>query len=55
MKKFLIGLVIEAVFDALLKTLSKMANRSNSKVDDKIVSLIKKERPDIIKELLANV
>ena len=55
MKKFLIGLLIEAVFDALIKSLSKMAHKSNSKVDDKVVRLIKKERSDIIKELLANV
>ncbi len=44
MKKFIAGLLIEAIFDALIKSLSKLANRSNSKVDDKVVGLIKKER-----------
>ncbi len=55
MKKFLIGLLIEAVFDALLKSLNKLAHRSNSKLDDKIVNLIKRERPQIIKELLSSL
>ena len=55
MKKFIIGFVLEAVFDALITALGRLAARSSSKVDDKLVRLIKKERSDIVKEIKQSI
>ena len=51
MKKFIIGLVLETVFDLLLATLQKAAMRSSSNVDDKIVATLAEERDQIIADI----
>ena len=52
MKKFLIGLVLDSVFDALIKALQKLAQRSDSKVDDKLVKVIANEQDSIKADIL---
>ena len=52
MKKFLIGLVLDSVFNALIAALQKAAMRSSSKVDDKLVEVIAAEQDEIKAELL---
>ncbi len=52
MKKFLIGLVLDSVFNALLAALQKAAMRSSSDVDDKLVTVLANEQDDIKAEIL---
>lgn len=55
MKKFFVGLVIDAVFDALIKSLRTLARKSSSKVDDKLVDVIVASRADLISEIKERV
>jgi len=51
-KAFLIRMVVDVAFDEILRALTKVARRSTSSVDDKMVSVIrgsKKEVCDMIK------
>ena len=52
MKKFLIGLVLDSIFDALIKALQKAAMRSSSDIDDKLVAVIAAEQDEIKAEIL---
>ena len=52
MKKFLIKMVLDMVFDALVSALQKKAMQSSSKVDDKMVKVIADEKDNIKAELL---
>ena len=48
MKKFLINLVLESVFDALLRSLQKLSRRSDNKLDDDLLRIIRSHRGQII-------
>ena len=52
MKKFLVGLVLDSVFNALISTLERYSKRSASKVDDKLVQVLIDEGDDIKADLL---
>ncbi len=52
MKKFLIGLLLDSIFNALIGALQKAAMRSTSKVDDKIVEVIAAEQDEIKAEIM---
>lgn len=52
MKKFLIGLVLDSVFNALIGALQKAAMRSSSDVDDKLVQVIANEQDEIKAEIM---
>lgn len=52
MKKFLIGLVLDSVFNALIAALQKAAMQSTSDVDDKLVQVIAAEQDNIKAEIL---
>ena len=54
-KAFIINMVLDAVFDELLKVLKKFSHRSSSKIDDKLVALITRERSNIVKEIKAQL
>ncbi len=55
MKKFLAGLVLDAIFDALIKVFENFAKRSASKIDDKMVAVLVEEqealKADILRKL----
>ena len=55
MKKFIIGLVLDSVFDALIKALQKLAMQSSSKVDDKLVKVIAKEQDSSKADILRKI
>jgi len=48
MKKMLISLVLDSVFDALMRTLKKLARRSDNNLDDYLLRIIRSHRGDII-------
>ncbi len=52
MKKFLVGLLLDSIFNALIGALQKAAMRSSSKIDDKIVEIIANEQDEIKAEIL---
>lgn len=51
MKKFMINMVLDTVFDMLILSLRKRVKRSDSKVDDKIVRVLAKEKDAIIADI----
>lgn len=51
MKKFLIGLVIETIFDMLILALTKQAKKSSSTVDDQVVEIIADNRDSLIADI----
>ena len=55
MKKWLISLLLESIFDALLRALEKLARKSSNTLDDQLVSLINENRADIIKQIKAEL
>ena len=55
MKKFIIKMVLDMVFDALLGALQKKAMQSKSKVDDKMVKVIAEEADEIKAELIRKI
>jgi len=55
MKKFLIRLILDSVFTALLTVLKKQAKRSASKIDDKLVRVIVNEQDNIKAEILGSL
>ena len=55
MKAFLISWLAEMMFDEFIKALSKIARKSSSKVDDKMVRLLKSNRAELIRELKQSV
>ena len=55
MKKWLIGLLLETIFDALLNALVKLAVKSSNNLDDQLVILLNENRTDIIKQIKAEL
>lgn len=51
MKKFLINMLIDTVFDFLILALQKMAMRSGNSVDDKMVQVFADNRDEVIAEI----
>ena len=51
MKRFLINFVAEMVFDEIINALSKIARKSSSKVDDKMIVVLKANRAELIREI----
>ena len=55
MKAFLIKMVLDTVFDALIGALQKKAMQTKSKVDDKMVAIIAEEADEIKAEIIRKV
>ncbi len=51
MKKFIIGMVLESVFDMLVLSLGKIAMRSTSSIDNEMVGVIADNRDEIIADI----
>ena len=55
MKKFFLNMVIDMAFDEIIKAIQKAANRSSSKIDNKLVKLLKENKIDIIRDVKAAI
>ncbi len=55
MKKFLLNMVLEYAFDEIIKSLQKFAQRSSSKLDNKMVAVIRDSREEIISDVKARL
>ena len=51
MKKFLINMLLETVFDMLIMALTKQAKKSSSTVDDQVVEIIADNRDSLIADI----
>ena len=54
-KRFLINMAIDMAFDEIIKALQKIAQKSSSNVDNKMVKVIKDSKPDIINQVKASL
>ena len=55
MKKFLMNMVIDIAFDAIVKSLSKLAQKSSTKLDNKMVALVRSSKAEIIADIKRSV
>jgi len=51
MKKFFLNMVLDYAFDEIIKSLQKFAQRSSSKIDNKMVTVIVDSKADIIADV----
>ena len=55
MRKFLINWLLPTIYDALIKALIALSEKSESKVDDIAVEAIASNREEILEELKRNL
>ena len=55
MKKFLINMVIDTAFDMIIKSLQKLAQKSTTEFDNKMVAMIRDSKDEIIGDVKRNL
>lgn len=55
MKKFLLNMVLDYAFDEIIKSLEKFAQRSSTKIDNKMIKLFRDSKDEIIKDVKARI
>ena len=53
MKKFMLNMVLDYAFDEIIKALQKIAQKSSSNIDNKMVKVIRDSKPEIINQVKA--
>ena len=51
MKKFMIKMVLDAVFDKMIEALKRQSQRSSSSIDNKMVELFEENRAEIVRDI----
>ncbi len=51
MKKFLLNMVLDYAFEEIVKSLRKLAQRSSTRMDNKMITLIEESKGEIIRDV----